>query len=168
MNITLIGMAGVGKSVIGKKLAEKLHYNFIDIDEIIEKKLNLKLQEIIDKFGEPNFLKIEEETILKLGKFYNSVISPGGSAIYSINAMNFLKNNSTIIFLNASSESIKNRIVNQSTRGIIGIKEKNFEILFHERIPLYKKYAKITIEVSEDFNVNAIVKEITKKVKLNS
>ncbi|MCK5176932.1 MAG: (d)CMP kinase, partial [Candidatus Aenigmarchaeota archaeon] len=56
MNITLIGMAGVGKSFIGKKLAKKLNYDFIDVDELIEKNTNLKLQQIIDKFGERYFL----------------------------------------------------------------------------------------------------------------
>lgn len=157
-------MAGVGKSIIGKKLAKKLHYKFVDTDEVIEKKLNLKLQEIINKFSESNFLKTEEQTILKLGKLDNFVISPGGSIIYSIKAMNFLKNNSVIIFLNASLKSIKKRIPDQSKRGIIGLKTRNFVALFHERMPLYKKYANITIEISEDFDVNTAVKDIIQKI----
>jgi shikimate kinase len=74
-NITLIGMAGVGKSVIGKELAKELLYRFIDTDELIEKKFNLKLQEIIDQWGEERFLEIEEQTILKLGKLEHSVLS---------------------------------------------------------------------------------------------
>ena len=82
MNITLIGMAGVGKSVTGKELAKRLDYGFIDIDEIIEKKANLKLQQIIDDLGDDKFLAIEERTVLGLDKLENCIISPGGSVIY--------------------------------------------------------------------------------------
>jgi len=56
-NITLIGMAGVGKSVIGKRLAETLHYEFIDVDERIERQLKLPLQEIVNRLGEQGFLR---------------------------------------------------------------------------------------------------------------
>ena len=55
MNITLIGMAGSGKSLVGKILAKKLHYEFIDVDKIIQKKTESRLQTIVDKFGEKRF-----------------------------------------------------------------------------------------------------------------
>ncbi len=164
MNITLIGMPGVGKSTLGKELAKKLDYQFVDIDEVTEKKLNLKLPEIINQFGESTFLKTQEQITLELGKLGNSVISTGGSAVYSIKAMNFLKKKSVIIFLKASLESIKTRIPDQSKRGIIGLKKKNLEVIFQERIPLYKKYANITIEMSDDFNVNTAIKDIIQKI----
>ena len=163
-NITLIGMAGVGKSVIGKELAKALLYTFIDIDEIIEKKFNLKLQEIIDQWGEERFLEIEEQTILKLGKLDHSVISPGGSVIYSEEAMKFLKNNSVVVFLNAPLENIEKRIPDQLTRGIIGLKTKNLKRLFNERLSLYKKYADQTIEISENFHIDTVVEEIIQKI----
>jgi len=50
MNVTLIGMPNTGKSIIGKELAKRLNYKFIDTDEIIEKKLNLKLRQIVNDF----------------------------------------------------------------------------------------------------------------------
>jgi len=78
MNITFIGMSGVGKSIIGKELAKRLNYKFLDIDELIEEKIGLKLQQIIDNSGEKRFLEIEKKTILGLGRLDNCVISPGG------------------------------------------------------------------------------------------
>jgi len=164
MNITLIGMPGVGKSVIGKELAKRLNYRFLDIDEIIEKKTKLKLQQIIDNFGDDKFLETEEKTILELGKFDNCIISPGGSVVYSAEAMKFLKKNSVVVFLDFSLKSIKNRISNFSTRGIVGLKKKGLEALFNERVTLYKKYADITVKMSEDFDINGAVRNIIHKI----
>ena len=164
MNITLIGMAGVGKTFIGQELARTLNYEFIDVDERIEKKFNLKLQEIVDRFGEQRFLKIEEQAVLGLDYFDHSVISPGGSVVYSTPAMEYLRKNSFVIFLDASSESIKKRIDNESTRGIIGLKNRKLEDLFQERRPLYEEYAEVTITLLDKLNTNAVVKEILQKL----
>jgi shikimate kinase len=67
-NLTLIGMAGVGKSVIGRKLAEVLRYEFVDIDEQIENRFGVKLQEVLDRLGEQKFLETEEQAILGLAQ----------------------------------------------------------------------------------------------------
>lgn len=148
MNITLIGMSGVGKSRIGQLLAEKLHYNFIDIDRVIENKSGRKLQELIDCLGDAKFIEAEETAILSIGKVSNTVISPGGSAIYSERAMKFLKSNSTVVYLNASLDEIKRRTQDFSQRGIVGLKKKGLERLFEERLPLYNKYVDLTIDVT--------------------
>ncbi len=157
-------MAGAGKSVIGKELAKELCYRFIDTDELIETQFSLKLQEIIDQWGEERFLEIEEQTILKLDKLDRSVISPGGSVIYSEKTMTFLKQHSVVIFLDAPLENIEKRIPNLSTRGIIGLKKKNLTGLFYERLSLYKKYADQTIEMSDNFSVDTVIKEIIRNI----
>jgi len=171
MNITLVGMPGVGKSIIGRELAKKLNYRFLDIDEIIEKRTKLKLQKILDDFGDDKFLEIEEKTILELNKFNNYIISPGGSVVYSQRAMKFLKKKSIIIFLDISFKLIKEYLLNLSKslskRGIVGLKNKGLETLFKERLPLYKKYADITVKITEDFNINTIIKNIYDKVLLS-
>jgi len=156
-------MAGVGKSVIGKKLAEVLHYEFIDLDERIENKFGLKLQKVLDRLGEQRFLEIEEQTILELGSLDHAVISPGGSAIYSTRAMTFLKQNSVVVFLDAPFEVIEKQIPNLDSRGIVWGKRKDLKLLFQERKPLYEKYADITIKMSEDGNVDTVVREILQK-----
>lgn len=149
MNITLIGMSGVGKSSIGQLLAQKLHYCFIDIDSVMEKDSGMKLQELIDYLGDAKFIKAEERAILSLGVICDTVISPGGSAIYSESAMEFLKGTSTVVFLNASLDEIKKRTLNFSGRGIVGLKKKGLERLFEERQPLYRKYADVTIDIEK-------------------
>ena len=163
MNITLIGMSGVGKSRIGRELSNKVGYNFIDIDEIIERNSDKKLQEMIDGLGNEKFLKIEEEAILGIGRIDNSVISPGGSSIYSERAMNFLKSISKIVFLSATLQEIKNRTSNFSKRGIVGL-ERGLEKLFEERLPLYRKYADITIDLKSGYSDESVVNKIVKDV----
>jgi len=166
MNITIIGMTNAGKSIIGKELAKRLNCKFIDTDGVIEKKLNMKLQQIVDENGEDRFLKIEEQTVLKLGRLDNCIISPGGSVIYSIKAMEYLKRNSVVVFLNASFESINKRISSdQPMRGIIGLKKKSLKELFDERLPIYEKYADVTIEMPEDFNIDAVIKDMIQQIQ---
>ena len=164
MNITLIGMAGVGKSVIGKQLARRLDYKFIDTDVLIEQAWNLKLQEIIDRFGDQRFLEIEKETILRLAQLDHTVISPGGSVVYSQEAMKFLKENSIVVFLDARIESIQKRISDQTTRGIVGLKGKDLRVLFQERRSLYQTYADKTIKIPENATSDTVAEEIIKKI----
>ncbi len=164
MNITLIGMPGAGKSTIGKKLAGKLGYKFIDLDKKIEKNENKPLQKILDSFGERNFIRIEEREILKLKDINDTVISPGGSVVYSEKSMKLLKKISAIIFLKSSLNKIKQRIRNPNNRGIVRLKEKGFERLYKEREKLYYQYADLVINA--DPNMNKIIEEIKRFLKL--
>jgi shikimate kinase len=166
MNVALIGMSGVGKSRIGKLLAEKIGYGFIDIDKVMEQECGKRVQEIINSLGETKFLQMEEKTILTLGKAHNMVISPGGSIVYSEKAMNHLKNISKIVFLNAPLEEIRRRTPDFSARGIVGLKGKMIEALFEERLPLYRKYADITIDLqqhSDERIIEVIIEKLAEK-----
>jgi len=149
MNITLIGMSGVGKSSVGKVLAEQLGYNFIDIDRVLEKKFGEeKLSGVMEKLGEEAFLKIEEEAIVDLKLSGENIISPGGSLIYEPKAIEKLKSESKLIFFDLPFEQLIKNVKNPEERGIIGLKGKTFEELFKERHPLYKKYADIILDLS--------------------
>ena len=78
-NLTLTGMMGVGKSTIGKKLAKKLKYNFIDVDKLIEIKEGTSINLIFKNKSENYFRKLEQDIALTELKKYN-VISLGGGA----------------------------------------------------------------------------------------
>ena len=86
-------MAGAGKSSIGVKLANYLKFDFIDSDELIEATQNKSLQEVLAKNGIQEFKKIEEAAILSV-EFSQTILATCGSAIFSKNAMNHIKNNS--------------------------------------------------------------------------
>ncbi len=163
MNFTLIGMPGAGKSTLGKKIAEALQYRFIDIDALIEKKEGLKIPQVLAKAGEKRFLELEEKAVLSLDITVNCIISPGGSIVYLGKAMEFLKNNSKIIFLDAPLSLIKTRL-KEAPRGIVGL-QKSLEKLHSERQMLYQKYADATMKISENSDSGQAAQELLKLVK---
>lgn len=148
MSLSLIGMAAVGKSSIGKKLAERLNYAFLDTDDVIKKNVGMPLQKIIDNYGEKQFLDFEEQAILGLDLPSYYVIATGGSVVYSTDAMNHLRKNSCVIYLNDSLENIEGRLHNVDSRGIFGLKG-SLEELFNERVPMYEESADIIVDVSK-------------------
>ena len=144
-NVTLVGMPGVGKSTTGVILAKLLSFGFMDTDLLIQQNMNRSLQDIVDKNGHIYLRKVEEEEILKICP-ERYVIATGGSAVYSARAMEYLCSISTVVFLKANFETIKNRIKNFAQRGIAKDINQSFEDLFLERQPLYEKYADIEID----------------------
>ena len=98
-NITLCGMMGSGKSALGKILAKKIGYNFIDIDKIIEEKAKKTIIKIFEEDGENYFRKLEEKITLDILKKNNSVVSLGGGAIVNKSIRNIIKMNSYNIYL---------------------------------------------------------------------
>ncbi len=144
MNIILIGMAGCGKSCMGKSLSSKLKIKNVDVDKLIEKEYGMKLNEIIEKYGVEEFKKIEEKTLLSI-KFENTIISTGGSAVYYDNAMQHLKSIGKIVYLYVSLDTIKARVGDFKKRGMVMKDNQTFEDVYNERSKLYEKYADITV-----------------------
>lgn len=157
-------MAGAGKSMVGKKLAFKLKYVFIDLDDLLEIKYKKNLDKIIKDIGEKKFIDLEADYLIDLlnDHLHNTVISPGGSIILSEKAMKELKKNALIIFINTPFSLIESRAINGKTRGaVIGLKERGgLRNVYNHRLPFYKKYADVTIKVgsvSEEGVVDKII-----------
>lgn len=162
-SITLIGMAGVGKSSIGRALARRLSYRFIDTDKRIEKKTGMRLQAYMDAYGRKAFLKKEARAILDLCISERDVISPGGSVVYSARAMRHLKRHSTVVFLDTAYRNIDRWIKNKKTRGIVDPAGGGLRELYRKRRPLYKRYADITVRVTGAYRMRSIVAAILNK-----
>tara|TARA_B000000477_G_scaffold103620_1_gene93225 strand:- start:616 stop:1110 length:495 start_codon:yes stop_codon:yes gene_type:complete len=147
-SISLIGMAGAGKTTIGKLLSSKLSFQFIDSDKIIEN-LYGNTQQIINLQGNERFKAIEEEVLLSI-EFDNTILSTGGSAIFSLPAMEYLKESSEIIYLDVPLEIISNRIGNFCGRGFIKNSKQSFRDAYDERESLYRKYANHIVENTDE------------------
>lgn len=147
-NIVLIGMAGAGKSTVGKELAQLLGLRFVDVDTIIEKSQNTALQELLSGLGVHGFRRLEEKTLLSL-EYNHHVIATGGSAIYSNAGMEHLKKTAPLVLLDVSFALLEQRVGDFSTRGLVKSSGQNFRQLFAERQPLYEKHADLTIECTD-------------------
>ena len=144
-NVSFIGMAGCGKSTIGKALSKNLGINFTDTDLLIEEKFKASLEQIKKDNGYKFVRRAEEEVILSLDK-HIKIISTGGSAIYSEKSMSHLSSFSKIIYINTPLDEIKNRIGQGQQRGLAAPEGLSIDEIFQEREPLYKKWADTTLD----------------------
>jgi len=147
-NIVIIGMPGAGKSTMGVILAKTLGRNFIDTDIVAQETSGRLLQEIIDTEGTAAFLETEEKTILSLHG-HNAVIATGGSVVFSKKAMEHLKKDGVVIYLDISFEEMVRRLNNITTRGIVLVAGQSLRDMYNQRVSLYEKYTDITIDCSD-------------------
>ena len=161
-NIILIGMPGAGKSTVGIVLAKVLGYKFIDTYLVIQEDQGMLLHNIIEKYGTKGFNVIENNVISSI-KTDKSVIATGGSAVYGKEAMQNLKSSGNILYLELPFNEIKNRLGNLEKRGVSIEKGQTLEMLYNERIPLYERYADITIHCHK-LQIREIINTITRKL----
>ncbi len=147
-NLILIGMPGSGKSTVGVILAKALTRPYLDSDILIQLRENRSLQDIVDADGYMMLRDIEERVLMDID-CENHVIATGGSAAYSRRAMEHLKKNGVIIFLDSSLETLRSRIHNYETRGLAKRADQSFTDLFQERFELYTRYADIVIDSNQ-------------------
>ena len=145
MNVIMIGMPGCGKSTVGVLLAKALELDFVDCDLIIQNKHGASLQKIINERGTDGFLAVEEEVLCGVDAT-DSVVATGGSAVYSDRAMRHLKKDSVTLYLKLPYAEIERRLTNIKTRGVAIQKGKTLRDLYDERVPLYERYADITLD----------------------
>ena len=146
-NVVLIGMPGAGKSTLGVVLAKVLGMNFIDADLLIQSEHDRTLQKIIDAMGPQGFIQVENQVLSQIN-CTNTVISTGGSAVYSDEAMEHLASIGTIVYLKVSLPELHRRLGSLQERGVV-MREgmgMSLEDLYEERLPLYEKYAEVTVD----------------------
>lgn len=161
-NIVLIGMPAVGKSTIGVILAKVLGYEFMDSDLLIQRTEGRLLKEIIASEGIDGFLELENRINHSIDAT-GAVISTGGSAIYGEEAMSHFREIADIIYLRADYDVLSHRLVDIHNRGVVIREGQSVKELYDERIPLYEKYADITVNVSH-IGISETIDEILKRI----
>ena len=162
-NIILIGMPGCGKSTIGVVLAKSLGYRFIDSDLLIQEREQRLLHEIITQDGLEAFNQIENQVNASI-ETSSSVIATGGSVIYGQEAMKHLKKIGTVIYLQLPENLLSGRLGDLNQRGVSIKAGQTLHSLYEERIPLYEKYADITIDCAKK-EIRDCVYEITSMIQ---
>ena len=161
-NVILIGMPGVGKSTLGVILAKVLGYCFCDTDLVIQESTGKLLKDIIAESGVDGFVETENRIISKLF-FSHAIVATGGSVIYGSDAMENLKNLGTVVYLKQNFKVLANRLSDIKGRGVVLREGQNLADLFAERVPLYEKYADVTVELgngSIEENIEKVLKSL--------
>ncbi|HJC57770.1 MAG TPA: shikimate kinase [Candidatus Eisenbergiella intestinipullorum] len=162
-NIVLIGMPGAGKSTVGVVLAKRMGRRFLDSDLVIQEKTGRLLHEIISEEGLEGFLAIENEVNAGLPSD-GSVIATGGSVIYGAQAMEHLKRTGHVVYLKLSFSEIESRLGDLKKRGVALREGQTLRELYEERIPLYEKYADLTLECGKK-SIRDIVEELAVRLE---
>ena len=162
-NIVLIGMPGCGKSTIGVVLAKVLGYRFLDADLLIQEQEGRRLGQIIEEEGIQGFDRIENQVNASI-QAERTVIATGGSVVYGREAMEHLGTIGTILYIKLPYEEIQKRLGDLNERGITIKDGQTLLDLYRERVPLYEKYAHLTVE-TDGLELRDSVKRIKEKLE---
>tara|TARA_B100001057_G_scaffold424838_1_gene447848 strand:- start:672 stop:1193 length:522 start_codon:yes stop_codon:yes gene_type:complete len=162
-NITLCGMMGSGKSAIGRILANKLNYNFIDVDKVIENEAKKTIKKIFEEDGEMYFRDLEEKITINTLENREAIVSLGGGAIINKNIRNSIKKNSYNIYLNVDVDILTKRLQFSKTRPLIYKKDLKKELinLINKR---KKFYQKADLIIQNEKNIIETTENIIKKI----
>ena len=166
MRIFLIGFMGSGKTKRGKEIAQKLGYNFFDLDELIQKKNNKTISEIFEKEGEGKFREYEHDSLKEIIKSDDYVLSTGGGTPCFNNNIDLMNQNGITVYLKAESSFLLSRLTNTNNDGrplIAGKSNEELHDYIKESLNQREQYyikAKYTFDALNVKN-NDIVKVIT-------
>jgi len=148
-NIILIGMPGSGKTTVGRIVAERLSYEFLDTDDAIVGEARKSLPELLAEHGEDGFLQLESRVVQGL-VCRAAVIATGGSVVLALPAMEHLRHLGTIVYLSVPLPALARRLADAATRGIVGYPRMSLAAIYESRVPLYKQFADITVLWEQD------------------
>lgn len=145
-NIVLIGMPGVGKTTIARRLVHAASMEFLDTDRVIEAQCGKSIAELLSSLGSDAFLELENRICADL-EAENTIIATGGSVVYGKDAMRHLREIGCVVYLKLAFPQLKKRLdTSLSERGVVLRGGQSFYDLYLERTPLYERYADIIID----------------------
>ncbi len=109
-NVSLIGYRGSGKTTVGRVLAERLNWSFVDTDAMIESEAHMTIADIFAAEGETGFRAREHDAIARVAVDARQVIAAGGGAVIDQRNVEFLKSAGPIVWLTACAEVLWARI----------------------------------------------------------
>jgi shikimate kinase len=151
VNVAIFGFMGVGKSSVGRLVAEALGMEFVDLDDTIVADAGMDIPAIFEKRGEKGFRELEKEVTRMVAARDGVVIACGGGTVLDEDNLEALRRNSRMILLTAAPEIILRRVeANGDTRPLLSVEEKVEPIacLLGERMPRYLEAADKAVDTS--------------------
>ncbi len=162
--IMLVGLMGVGKTTVGKRLAVRLGLDFVDADHEIEKAAGLTIPEIFDRFGETHFRDGERRVIARLIENGAKVIATGGGAFMNDETRNLMLSRAITVWIDANIDTLAERVARKNNRPLL--KGKNAHAVLSElakaRNPIYAlaDFQVLSQTAPHDATVEAIVEKL--------
>lgn len=166
--VVLIGFRGAGKSTLARALAVETKWPVVSTDERVEKLIELKIAEIVDKFGWAKFRDFETKVLREISRKTQIIVDCGGGVIENSQNMEILRPQSLVVWVDAAPDIILKRLESNKERPLLTEAGWKPDVWVHyfRRKPLYEKYSDLRIDtgtVSHDQNIETIMKELRKK-----
>lgn len=165
--IVLVGLMGVGKTTVGRRLAKKLGLGFVDSDHEIEQAADMTVGEIFEKYGEDDFRSGERRVIARLLDDTPQVVATGGGAFINTETRDLIKREGISIWLDADVSILVERTSRRDTRPLLkkGDPKEILTKLSEEREPHYAQadLKIVSSDGSHDHVVNAIIEALMER-----
>jgi shikimate kinase len=165
-NIFLIGPMGAGKSTIGREIADRLHLEFFDSDQEIERRTGADIAWVFDLEGEEGFRKREETVIEDLSEKQGIVLATGGGSVISTNVRNHLSARGIVVYLETTIDKQVARTQRDRRRPLLQTSEKPRTVLENlavERNPFYEDIADIIVQ-TDDQSAKVVAHKIIERL----
>ncbi|TYK65246.1 shikimate kinase AroK [Colwellia echini] len=165
-NIFLIGPMGAGKSTIGREIADRLHLEFFDSDQEIERRTGADIAWVFDLEGEEGFRKREETVIEDLSEKQGIVLATGGGSVISTNTRNHLSARGIVVYLETTIDKQVARTQRDRRRPLLQTEEEPrtvLESLALARNPLYEEIADVIVQ-TDDQSAKVVAHKIIEKL----
>ena len=165
--IVLVGLMGSGKTTVGKRLAARLHWPFVDADAEIEAAAQMPISEIFARFGEPHFRDGERRVISRLMESGHRVIATGGGAFVDTETRALILREGTAVWLDAAIETLVARVARRNHRPLLVGKDpaQVLSELMEVRRPFYAEAPLRVVSANgpHEDTVNAILSLLMKR-----
>ncbi len=164
-NVYLVGLMGAGKTTIGKALARRLAYHFVDTDHEVEARTGVGLPTIFEIEGEDGFRKREAQVIAELADLDAQVVATGGGAVLRPENRQNLRASGLVIYLDVPLPTLHERTRHDKKRPLLQVSDPRQKLreLHTQRDPLYREVADLVVSGSR-ITVQSVLNLLIKKV----
>ncbi|GAB3475921.1 shikimate kinase [Polaromonas eurypsychrophila] len=165
-HVAFVGLPGSGKSTVGRQLARRVGWPFLDTDQVIEKRIGLSIREFFEREGEEPFRDLEQAVIDELTSGEPCVLSTGGGAVLRPANREHLKQRSHAIYLHSSPEDVFRRLRHDQNRPLLQVTDPLARLrdLYALRDPLYRESVRFVVETGRP-SVPALVHLIASQLE---
>lgn len=148
VNLYLVGMMGAGKTTVGRELATRLGYRFVDTDAVIEQLTGQSITQLFASFGEAEFRQLESQVLAEICAYKNLAIATGGGIVMRRENWSYL-HHGLIVWLDVPVEKLYARLQTDTTRPLLQDPDPlgKLRSLLEQRQPLYAQ-ADLRVTVS--------------------